>query len=193
MQSRHLVSLIVFGFLCATTLFAKEYEAVKSRSSVKFQAFSTFSDPIGTFNGWELTAARQRGEQSEGSVRVKIDVASLDTGNNKRDTHLKSADFFDVANFPSAYFEAFDITCQGRPKKCTLKGQLEIRGHKKNIQIPVSVSSIMQGAKVMKRIEGKVRLNRFDFGIDYKAPFLMPNKIKKHADVLFDILLKPVE
>ena len=187
MGIRHITSFVFLSFLLGTSLAAKDYEAVIESSSIKFQAYSTFHDPIGVFGAFEISASKQAGRQGVGTVSVKIDVSSLDTGNNKRDTHLKSDDFFDVATHPWAFFEASDIACQGRPKKCVLKGVLEIRGHRKDINIPVEVLSIMTGGKVMKRIKGSVRLNRFNFGIDYKSPFWMPNKVKKHADVILSV------
>ncbi|GAB1342952.1 YceI family protein [Gemmatimonas sp.] len=100
--------------------------------SVKHLGISTVRGTFGTFSG---TIDEEGG--SAKSVTVDIDVASLNTGNEQRDGHLRSADFFDVENHPKASFTLTsfersgddvtatgDLTIRGITKAVTLKGEM---------------------------------------------------------------------
>lgn len=100
--------------------------------SVKHLGISTVRGTFGTFSG---TIDEENGTAK--SVTVDIDVASLTTGNEQRDGHLRSADFFDVENHPKASFTLTsfersgddvtatgDLTIRGTTKPVTLKGDI---------------------------------------------------------------------
>ncbi|WP_433870347.1 YceI family protein [Saccharopolyspora sp. CA-218241] len=67
-------------------------------------------------------------------VEVVIEAASVDTGVEMRDTHLRSADFFDVENYPKLYFRSERLT-QLRGDRWTISGNLTLRGHSTNVQL----------------------------------------------------------
>lgn len=89
--------------------------------SVKHMAISTVR---GTFDGIAGTIDETDGSVTD--VLVDIDVASINTGNDKRDEHLRSADFFDVANFPKATFKLAQFTRNG--DDISAEGELTLRG-----------------------------------------------------------------
>ena len=100
--------------------------------SVKHLGISTVR---GTFDAFSGSIDEENGQAT--AVTVEIDVASLDTGNEQRDGHLRSADFFDVENHPKATFSLTkfersgddviatgDLTIRGSTKPVTLKGEI---------------------------------------------------------------------
>jgi polyisoprenoid-binding protein YceI len=100
--------------------------------SVKHLGISTVR---GTFDAFSGSIDEENGQAT--AVTVEIDVASLDTGNEQRDGHLRSADFFDVENHPKATFSLTkfersgdevtatgDLTIRGTTKPVTLKGEI---------------------------------------------------------------------
>lgn len=100
--------------------------------SVKHLGISTVRGTFGQFTG----AIEEENGQAKG-VTVEIDVNSIDTGNEQRDGHLRSADFFDVENHPKASFALTkferagdevtatgDLTIRGTTKPVTLKGEI---------------------------------------------------------------------
>ncbi len=100
--------------------------------SVKHLGISTVR---GTFDAFSGTIEEENGQAT--AVTVEIDVASLDTGNEQRDGHLRSPDFFDVDNHPKATFSLTkfersgdevtatgDLTIRGTTKPVTLKGEI---------------------------------------------------------------------
>lgn len=100
--------------------------------SVKHLGISTVR---GTFQQFSGSIVEENGQAS--NVTVEIDVASLNTGNEQRDGHLRSPDFFDTENFPKATFTLTkfersgddvtatgDLTIRGITKPVTLKGDV---------------------------------------------------------------------
>ncbi len=96
--------------------------------AVKHMAISTVRGTFGTFEG---TIDEENG--SVKGVSVEIDMNSLTTGNEQRDGHLRSADFFDVANFPKATFSLTKFTRDG--DDISAEGDLTIRGITKPVTL----------------------------------------------------------
>ncbi len=96
---------------------------------------------------------------------LTIQSKSINTGNENRDNHLRSADFFDVAQFPTITFASTRIaeTADGY----SILGDLTMHGVTKSIAIPVTISGPVNnpmGGTVIG-IAGKAVVNRQDFGI----------------------------
>lgn len=89
--------------------------------SVKHMAISTVR---GTFEG--ISGTIDEGDGAVSDVSVDIDVGSLNSGNGQRDVHLRSADFFDVENFPKAMFRLTKFTRNG--EDIIADGELTLRG-----------------------------------------------------------------
>ncbi|ANV97780.1 hypothetical protein BBW65_02720 [Helicobacter enhydrae] len=92
----------------------------------------------------------------------EIDIASIDTNNQKRDDHLRSADFFDVAKNPKAYFK---MTKQSGNQ---IFGTLTLAGVSKDVVFQIEMSDTATHPKTKKKIIGfeiTGEINRKDFGI----------------------------
>jgi polyisoprenoid-binding protein YceI len=79
----------------------------------------------GRFTGVDGTV-HVTGEPTDSTVEVDIDMASVDSGSADRDNHLRSPDFFDVDNHPSAHFRSTAVTLDGTSG--TVTGDLTIKG-----------------------------------------------------------------
>ena len=101
------------------------------------------------------------------NIESEIDVQSIDTGNTRRDRHLKSADFFDAKNHPIIYFKSNNVVLISE-NKYKVYGNLTMRGVEKEI--------ILEGEKI-KDSNGNIFfnatsiINRQDFGISWNRPF----------------------
>ena len=96
--------------------------------SVKHLGISTVR---GTFDQFSGSITEENGQAS--SVTVDIDLASLDTGNEQRDGHLRSPDFFDIENHPKATFALTKFERAG--DAVTATGDLTIRGITKPVTL----------------------------------------------------------
>jgi len=96
------------------------------------------------------------------SVAVDIDTTSLFTQIDKLTTHLKSADFFEVRQYPTAKFVSTKIA-PGAGGKATITGQLTLHGVTKEISFPATVAVNDQGLS----LKSQFSIDRTQFGMDY--------------------------
>ena len=112
---------------------------------------------------------------------VTVAAGSIDTKNSTRDKHLRSADFFDVANHPDLTFTVDGVAPAGSPADGGVRvtGRLTVRGRTRPASFDVMVSAT--GDEV--RLDGKLPVNRADFGLTWNRMGIasMDNTIVVHA------------
>lgn len=98
---------------------------------------------------------------------VTIPVKSVSTGNQKRDDHLRAADFFDAEKFPEIKFESTAVEKSG--EGYVIKGRLTIKETTKDVSIPVTINGPVQDpwGNTRAGIEGSFKLNRKDYGLNF--------------------------
>jgi polyisoprenoid-binding protein YceI len=154
--------------------FADSYEvdAVHSTAgfSIKHLMISTVHGKFDKFSG---TAEIDEKNPANDKLHVEIDVSSVDTGNEKRDGHLKSPDFFDVAKFPKITFVSKSAKAAG-PGKIEVTGDLTLHGVTKSVVLVVADMSpeIVSGLdkKTHRGATATATINRQDFGMKWNAP-----------------------
>jgi polyisoprenoid-binding protein YceI len=132
---------------------------------VKHLVISTVTGYFRKFEG----AAESASEDFNGaSVTFSLDVNTIDTNQSDRDQHLKSADFFDTASFPSIAF-AGKLVNQGGEYQ--LQGDFTLKGITQQVTLDVTYGGTVADpygqTKAGFEIEGK--LNRKDFGLTWSA------------------------
>ncbi len=111
------------------------------------------------------------GRPDASSVDVKIDAASLDSGWTARDNHLKSPEFFNVAQFPEASFFASKLAPTGA-NRAQLLGELTLLGVTKPVIVDVTFNGLGKGFDPATRIgfSGAAKIKRSDFGMKTFLP-----------------------
>jgi polyisoprenoid-binding protein YceI len=125
------------------------------------------------------------------SVSATIDSSSINTGEEKRDAHLRSPDFFDVEKFPSIEFQSSSWNITGDSGKIT--GNLTIHGITKPVVLEVDgPSKEIKDPYGLQRIgaSGKTKIKRKDFGLTWNAAleaggFLVGDDVTIDLDVQF--------
>ncbi|MDH5327381.1 MAG: YceI family protein [Gammaproteobacteria bacterium] len=130
-----------------------------------------FSTMLGRFNvsSGKLTMDRAKGT---GSVEIEVDVNSIDTGHAKRDKHLRSPDFFNVAEFPKMTFKSTKVNIK-KDNSAVVKGNLTLMGITKPITL--NVKSINCGVHPFSKkdvcgFDATGSFKRSDFGMKYGLP-----------------------
>jgi polyisoprenoid-binding protein YceI len=121
----------------------------------------------GEFHGINGTVVYDDSDVSKSSVNVTIDATTVDTREPDRDKHLKSADFFDVANHPTMTFQSTKVESDG-PDKLKVTGELTIRGNSKPAILEVSIPKTpIKDPWGLQRtaVSGTTKINRQDFGV----------------------------
>jgi polyisoprenoid-binding protein YceI len=140
MRTRFVVSLILPAALSSAALANETYQFDQSHSTIGFkvhQFLGTTSGGFAKFSG-EIDVDREHPEKS--SVSAKIDVRSIDTRIQKRDDHLRSAEFFDVAKFPEITFKSRRVRRTG-PQSGDILGDLTMHGMTKPTTLRVKLLS----------------------------------------------------
>ena len=120
----------------------------------------------GKFNDFTGTITYDEQDITKSALQGSIKVSSIDTDNEKRDKHLRSADFFDVENHPEITFASKRI--EKKDDGYVMIGDLTIRGVTKEVEMPFALTGKMthQG-KTRIGFEASLRINRKDFGVAY--------------------------
>lgn len=163
LSSVFLLSMVLTGSMYA----AEPYEIDRAHSSVEFAvSHMVLSKTKGEFNDFSGTVMLDDNDITKSSVEVTINTASIDTDDEKRDGHLKSADFFNVEKYPTITFKSKKIekTMDG----LAVVGDLTIRDVTKEVTIPFTMKGPIS-AMGSKRFgaEGNLTINRQDYGVSW--------------------------
>jgi polyisoprenoid-binding protein YceI len=125
----------------------------------------------GRFTRYKGTAKLDANDFTKSTFVGEIDATSVDTGNEQRDGHLKSPDFFDVAKFPTITFESTSVAKKGEHYAVT--GNLTMRGVAKPLTLDVEWAGIATNPRSGAKPAGfsaRGQINRKDFGIAFNVP-----------------------
>lgn len=137
--------------------------------SVRHAGVSNFH---GRFNQLSGSFTFDPSDPTSGSFNAEIPVASVDTGNKKRDEHLQAADFFNARQFPTATFSSTSVSVTDRPNVFALEGDLTLHGVTKPVEAQIHwVGTGSFRGKDVAGFDAKFSIKRSDFGITtYLAP-----------------------
>ncbi|MCJ0902005.1 YceI family protein [Rhodococcus sp. ARC_M6] len=122
----------------------------------------------GTFD--EFSGTITVGEDGTASVEAEISVDSINTKNEQRDGHIKSADFFDVEKFPKATFKSTEIRAKG--SDFVLVGDFSLHGVTRPIELNLEFNGVNPGMGhgPVAGFEATTVINRRDFDISIDMP-----------------------
>lgn len=128
-----------------------------------------FTNVSGKFDAYEASIETNEDDFTTGKFEFSADIQSIDTRNEDRNNHLKSADFFDAETYPKLSFTSTSFAPNG--DNYELIGNLTIKDVTKEVKLPVEFSGLMQdpwgNTKAGLNIEGKI--NRKEWGLNWNA------------------------
>lgn len=128
------------------------------------------SSVTGRFRDFEASIEAEREDFADARVAFSAGVESIDTGNDQRDGHLKSPDFFDAVNHPRMTFASTSVERRsGGDLRVT--GDLTIRGITRPVTLDVTANGIVSGFgdSRVAGFEVRGKIDRFDFGLRWNA------------------------
>jgi polyisoprenoid-binding protein YceI len=154
--------------------------------AVKHLMVATVRGEFGSYTG---TLQLDTDDLTKSHVTAEIDASSISTRDEKRDEHLRSADFFDVANHPKITFKSTRIESAGG-QNFKLIGDLTIRGTTKEVTLDAEYSGIAKDpwGNTKSGFEITGAINRSDFGLTFNAALetggvLVGEKVKLQIEV----------
>ncbi|WP_374969779.1 YceI family protein [Terrabacter sp. BE26] len=166
-----------------------DYTLDPSHTRIGFSARHAMVTKVrGNFEEFEGTAHVDTVTPANSSVTVTIQAASVTTGNEQRDGHLKTPDFFDVANFPQITFVSTNVERDGA--EWAITGDLTINGVTKSVTIPFEETGSAKDPFGNTRVgfEGEVTIDRTEWNLSFNAALetggvLVSEKVKLEFDV----------
>jgi polyisoprenoid-binding protein YceI len=134
--------------------------------SVRHMMVSKVRGYFREFSGELVTAE----DPAQSSVTATIDLGSIDTRQDQRDAHIKSADFFDVDNHPHMTFRSTSVRTDGAD--WFIDGELSLKGNSKPVTLALELNGFGADAYGGYRagFSGKTEISRSGFGVDIQMP-----------------------
>ncbi len=126
------------------------------------------TDVAGSFRDFSGTINYDPKDISKSSVNFTAKVTSIDTGVAPRDTHLRSADFFEVEKYPEMTFKTTKVEKKG--KDFVVYGDLMLKGVTKQVAIPFTINGFTKDAQgnMKMGISAETMINRQDYGVKWQ-------------------------
>jgi polyisoprenoid-binding protein YceI len=173
-------ALALPALLAATTLAATPVATAESwnvdrpHTEINFSVKHFFTPVTGAFEDFDIDLVYDPENPAASTVDVRIAVSSVNTGNERRDEHLRSADFFEAASHPHITFRSTSVRAAGE-NRLVARGPLTIKGVTREIELPITVLGIqdipaemqgmLDGVTRVVGFEAGTRVRRQDFGV----------------------------
>jgi polyisoprenoid-binding protein YceI len=179
MKKLMLLLVLMLGSLTAAAQ-PRPYIVDKAHSQINFVAEARFISAHGFYDKWEAEVMLDPANIENSSFKITIDAASINTRIQKRDDHLRSKDFFDVANYPQINMVSKKITKTGDRQYKVL---VDLTMHGVTKQIEVTLNQVFYESN-RGRFRTTFPVNRKDFGINFDSKM---NPIEDIVQVQVDI------
>ena len=158
---------LAFGWAAAAS--AESWKVDKSHTSVVFSVAHLFTSVQGRFDDFEGSIEFDPSDPGAAVVRGKVDAASINTNNAKRDKHLRSGDFFHVEKFPEIRFESTGGIENMQGKRGELPGKLTIHGVTKPVVLDVKFLGRGKDPWGNERagFQATLTIDRKDYGLNW--------------------------
>lgn len=143
------------------TLMAQNYVPADSVSQVNFKIKNFGISVGGSFRGLQGTIVFDPSNLPASRFEVHVDAASVNTGIDMRDEHLRREEYFDVKDYPHIKFTSTRITPGTKSGWLFIFGNLTLKNVTKEINFPFKANRIGEDYV----FEGEFKLNRRDFGV----------------------------
>jgi polyisoprenoid-binding protein YceI len=134
--------------------------------SVRHMMVSKVRGRFGKFSGQLVTTE----DPLQSSVTAEIDLASINTGQEQRDQHIQSADFFEVETYPTMTYKSTGVRVEGG--EYILEGDLTLKGVTKSVPLRLEIQGFGPDAYGGYRagFTATGEINRGDFNVSFNAP-----------------------
>lgn len=163
------IALIALMALAITLpLHAETWKFDKSHSHVGFSVrHMVISNVVGKFTDFDGKAEFDGKNVDQATVEAAIQMTSISTANDKRDEHLRSADFFDIEKFPTMTFKSKKITKPGADGTFSMIGDLTMKGVTKEVTLSGTFNGTIDDpwGNTRAGFTATTKINRQDFGV----------------------------
>jgi polyisoprenoid-binding protein YceI len=152
--------------------------------SVRHMMVSKVRGRFSAFSGEIVTGE----DPAKSSVTAEIDLKSINTGNEQRDAHIQSADFFEVETYPTMTYKSTGVRVEGG--EYVVDGELTLKGVTRSVPLHLELNGFgpdpFGGTRAGFTATGEI--NRRDFNVNFSAPManggaVVADKISLHLEI----------
>ena len=168
MRKFKLLPLIALLLSSLAAFSAEGFKIDPNHSSASFSVRHMLVSTVrGRFTQVSGTILLDDADMTRSSVNAVISTPSITTDNERRDGHLKSADFFDVAKYPEITFKSTKVEKTADGYVAT--GLLTIKDVSKEVRLPFTVAKGEAHGKSLLGVETATQINRVDYNVRYDS------------------------
>jgi polyisoprenoid-binding protein YceI len=145
-------------------------------ASLTFAFVQAGAENSGAFRQFATELQYDPNQLASSSLKVTVQIASLDTQDKDRDTELQGADLFDAKKYPTAQFVASSFA-KGANGRIEAVGKLTLRGVTHDLRLPLSIQSTANGVE----LSGETTIKRLEYGVgqgDWKSTEWVGDEVK---------------
>lgn len=166
---KNIITLVTVLLLSVSSFAQTQWKVDSYHSSLNFSIeHSGISMVNGKFMDYTGNLTTNGDALTDANFDFTVKIESINTNVDKRDNHLKSADFFEAEKYPEMAFKSTKILATGKPDQYLLYGELTIKDVTKDVIFDVHYGGIAksdQGEKL--GLKASTTINRLDFNVDY--------------------------
>ncbi|ASM36574.1 YceI family protein [Campylobacter sputorum] len=183
-MKKMLLAFITTAFFASSALFAAQYSLDNAHTSVGFKIkHMQISNVKGDFTDFNALIDFDESKKQPLKMDAVIKITSIDTGTQKRDDHLRSAEYFDAKKFPDMKFVMKEFIADGSDEG-KIKGDLTIKNITKPVTLDYEFGGITKDSngknKIGFSLEGKI--DRTEFGVGEKS-VMLGDEVKIQVEV----------
>jgi polyisoprenoid-binding protein YceI len=188
MKKTSILVTLAFLFFAFTSYSQTNWKVDLAHSNLGFAILhQSVNDIKGTVKITESIITQTKEDFTDATISMKADLNTINTGNDKRDSHLKTADFFDTAKFPELSFQSVSFTKKSQDNY-TITGNLTLHGVTKSVTLNAvskSGTNVMDNKPVVGfKVTGVIK--RSDFGISTATPVaVLSDEVSIEANLEF--------
>jgi len=153
---------------------AATWSVDSAHTEVNFSVKHFFTPVTGSFQDFEVVLEYDSENPEKSTVEAKIPVASIDTGNEKRDNHLRSADWFEADKYPYITFKSTSVKANGNGE-LVARGLLTIKGESHEVDLPITLlgkqdipeqmQQMLGGTTQVASFKASTAVDRSEYGV----------------------------
>lgn len=144
----------------------------------------------GSFSDYQVNVSSEDNDFGKADISFSAQIASINTGSEQRDGHLRSADFFDAEQFPTMTFKSTSISGYDGSSDFQVHGDLSLHGHTHGVTLDVEFGGVVNDpwGNTKAGFTLTTKINRKDWGLVWNAPtetggLLVGEDVKIHIDL----------
>lgn len=177
---------LFLGFLLflSSPLWAQKFEPIDKQSEVKFTIRNFGLTVEGFFSGLQGEIYWDPSQPSKSFFDVTVKAATVNTGIDLRDKHLRKEDFFNATVYPIIRFQSAEITATAVQDTWNVRGWLIMKGKKREYSFPFNVLS----TDFDRTMQGDFKINRRDFNIGGNSL-----SMSDQVEIKFVMRIRPID